>query len=96
MPQSLSAVYIHLVFSTKDRAPVIPDSITPDLYSYIGGIARNEKCVSLAMGGMPDHVHLLVSRQSQPFRLQVLYCSAYPGRRRVRPCPRLRNLRPLA
>ena len=61
MPQSLSAVYIHLIWSTKDRAPLILDPITPDLYSYIGGIARNEKCVSLATGGMPDHVHLLVS-----------------------------------
>src|SRR5204862_3938450 len=61
MPQSLSAVYIHLIFSTKDRTPLIPDPITPDLYSYMGGIARNEKCVSLATGGMPDHVHLLVS-----------------------------------
>jgi REP element-mobilizing transposase RayT len=60
MPQSLSAVYIHLIWSTKDRAPLIPDPITLDLYSYIGGIARNEKCVSLATGGMPDHIHLLV------------------------------------
>jgi REP element-mobilizing transposase RayT len=61
MPQSLSAIYIHLIFSTKDRTLLIPDPIAPGLYSYIGGIARNEKCVSLATGGMPDHLHLLVS-----------------------------------
>jgi REP element-mobilizing transposase RayT len=61
MPQSLSAVYIHLIFSTKDRTPLVPDHITTDFYSYIGGIARNEKCVSLATGGMADHIHLLVS-----------------------------------
>jgi len=59
MPQSLSAVYIHLIFSTKDRVPLIPDPVAPDHYSYISGIARNEKCFSLATGGMLDHLHLL-------------------------------------
>jgi REP element-mobilizing transposase RayT len=61
MPQSLSAVNIHFVFSTKDRAPFITDSIASELHGYIGGIIRAEKCVPLAVGGTADHVHLLIS-----------------------------------
>jgi putative transposase len=61
MPQSLSAVTIHFVFSTKDRAPLITDTIAPELHAYIGGIIRAEKCVPVAVGGMADHVHLLIS-----------------------------------
>jgi putative transposase len=46
MPQSLSAVYIHLVFSTKDRRPLLRDKPVRDaLHSYLGGVE--------------DHVHLL-------------------------------------
>ncbi len=65
MPQSLSAIYIHVIFSTKDRAPLIPDDMTDDLHSYLGGTTRGETCISLAIGGMPDHVHLLVSLSRQ-------------------------------
>jgi REP element-mobilizing transposase RayT len=61
MPQSLSDVNIHFVFGTKDRAPFITDDIAPELHGYIGGIIRAEKCVPLAVGGMADHVHLLIS-----------------------------------
>ncbi|MEX2168168.1 MAG: IS200/IS605 family transposase [Pirellulales bacterium] len=49
----------HIVFSTKNRVPMVSDSIQSDLYSYIGGIIRGEGGVLLEIGGMPDHVHLL-------------------------------------
>jgi putative transposase len=49
----------HIVFSTKNRIPMVSDSLQPDLYSYIGGIIRGEGGILLEVGGMPDHVHLL-------------------------------------
>src|SRR5437588_843053 len=61
MPQSFSALYVHTVFSTKNRVALITDTWAARLYSYIGGIIRNEVGVLLSAGGMPDHIHLLVS-----------------------------------
>ncbi len=59
MPQSLAAVYVHLVFSTKDRAPLIGREIRSDLHAYLGGIAKNLGCQPLGIGGTEDHVHIL-------------------------------------
>jgi len=60
MPQSLSAVYIHLVFSTKDRRPLLRDKPTRDaLHSYLGGISKQIDCAPIQIGGVEDHVHLL-------------------------------------
>jgi REP element-mobilizing transposase RayT len=60
MPQSLSAVYIHLVFSTKDRRPFLRDKPTRDaLYSYLSGVSKQLDCPPLLVGGVDDHVHLL-------------------------------------
>ena len=61
MPQSFGSLYFHLVFSTKNREPMIDTELQPRLFEYMGGILRAEKSVLLAAGGMPDHVHLLVS-----------------------------------
>ena len=60
MPQSLSAVYIHLAFSTKDRRPFLRDKAVRDkLHSQMGGISKILECPSLIVGGVEDHVHLL-------------------------------------
>src|SRR6266478_5033580 len=60
MPQSLSAVYIHLVFSTKDRRPLLRDKTTRDmLHSYLGGISKQLDCAPIQVGGVEDHVHIL-------------------------------------
>jgi REP element-mobilizing transposase RayT len=60
MPQSLSAVYIHLVFSTKDRRPPLRDKATRDaLHSYLGGISKQLDCPPILVGGVEDHIHLL-------------------------------------
>ena len=60
MPQSLSAVYIHLVFSTKDRRPFLRDKPTRDaLHSYLGGVNKQLDCPPILVGGVEDHVHLL-------------------------------------
>jgi putative transposase len=61
MPQSLAAVYIHLVFSTKGRYSFLVDEeIRNGLHAYMGGISRHSGCQPLGIGGTSDHVHLLV------------------------------------
>ena len=52
---------IHCVFSTKLRRNLIKLEIQPDLWSFIGGIARKNKCKALAVGGTENHVHVLLS-----------------------------------
>ena len=60
MPQSLSAVYIHLVFSTKERQPFLRDRDTREsLHAYLGGISKTLDCPPIIVGGIEDHVHLL-------------------------------------
>jgi REP element-mobilizing transposase RayT len=61
MPQSLASLHVHVIFSTKHREPLITPDLAPRLYGYIGGVARQTGSVLIAAGGVPDHVHLLVS-----------------------------------
>ena len=60
MPQSLAFVLVHVIFSTKDRRPLLTDAVRPDLYRYLATIARNAKCDCLRVGGVTDHVHLAI------------------------------------
>src|SRR5258707_5673145 len=60
MPQALSAVYIHLVFSTKARRPFLRDkALRESLHAYMGAISKRLECIPLIVGGAEDHVHLL-------------------------------------
>jgi REP element-mobilizing transposase RayT len=60
MPQSLSAVYLHLVFSTKERRPWFREQKTREnLHAYLGGISNKLDCAPIIVGGAEDHVHLL-------------------------------------
>lgn len=52
---------VHIVFSTKARAPMIGPEIKDRLGSFLGGIARKNGFKALAVGGTSDHVHLLIS-----------------------------------
>jgi REP element-mobilizing transposase RayT len=61
MPQSFACLHYHLIFGTKGRAPLLVDDLPDRLYAYVGGILRNQKNTLVAAGGMPDHVHLLIS-----------------------------------
>ena len=61
MGQSLSSILLHIVFSTKNRAPFIHQELSKPLDKYLCGIARNLDSPILAIGGMPDHLHILVS-----------------------------------
>lgn len=61
MSHRYESILVHSVFSTKNRKPLIPENLETRLWSYIGGIARTNKFKALAVGGMPDHVHALLS-----------------------------------
>jgi REP element-mobilizing transposase RayT len=60
MPQSLAQIYLHIVFSTKERHSFLQDaSIRDEMHNYLGGICNNVGCPVLRVGGVADHVHLL-------------------------------------
>ncbi len=59
MAQSYTNLVYHIVFSTKDRRPIITDENKSRLYEYIGGSIRGLGGKSLGVGGMSDHVHIL-------------------------------------
>jgi REP element-mobilizing transposase RayT len=59
VPQSLASILIHLIFSTKHREPLLTPAIETELYAYLAAILKDQGCAALAIGGMPDHVHIL-------------------------------------
>ena len=60
MPQSLSRIYLHIVFSTKNRERLFHDrELRNALHSYIGATMKNLDCVPVEVGGVDDHVHIL-------------------------------------
>ena len=61
MAGTYSQLLYHVVFSTRRRTPWITADIAERLYTYIGGIIRGEGGVLRAIGGVEDHVHLLIS-----------------------------------
>ena len=64
MSQSLAKNLIHLVFSTKDRQPIIGDDVRSDLHAYAGGILRDLNSPNLLMNSVPDHIHVSCVVQS--------------------------------
>lgn len=60
MPQSLSLLVIHVIFSTKDRRPVLGTEILPELFAYLATVSRNAGCECYRVGGVADHVHLAI------------------------------------
>ena len=59
MGQSLSAIYIHAVFRTKNGAISIDQNIEKELHSYIAGILKNMNSSAIKINSMPDHIHIL-------------------------------------
>lgn len=53
--------FVHCIFSTKERRPLLAVDRMPDLFAYLGGIAKGEGFDLIAAGGMPNHIHLLIS-----------------------------------
>jgi putative transposase len=61
MPQSLAQVWLHIVFSTKERRPFLQDDVfREEMFRMLSTHVKESKCVSASVGGHFDHVHLLV------------------------------------
>jgi REP element-mobilizing transposase RayT len=61
MGSTFFSLHYHIVFSTKERMPFIQPDWRPRVHSYLGGIIRGMNGVAEIVGGVADHVHLLVS-----------------------------------
>jgi len=59
MAQSLSKIYIHIVFRIKNTSPLILTEHKKDLYAYIGSIIRTNESIPIIINGTKDHVHIL-------------------------------------
>ncbi len=69
MSRTYSALHYHIVFCTKNREPVIKLEWQPRLHEYLGGIVNGLEGVSQGVGGVADHVHLLIG-------LRPIHCLA--------------------
>ena len=79
MSQSFTNLLYHLIFSTKDRRPIITLDYQPRLSDYIGGIIRELGGVSLGINGIEDHVHVVTKLRPDKALsdvLRVLKCNA--------------------
>src|SRR5262245_55479937 len=61
MSHTYFSILVHCIFSTKERHPVIPPELKNKLWPYIAGIARQNLFKAVAVGGMSDHAHALLS-----------------------------------
>lgn len=64
MAHTYTSLLFHCVFSTKDRRPWIDADLQTRLWSYLGGIAEQNRMKALAVGGTVDHVHMVLSLPS--------------------------------
>lgn len=69
MPGTFTSLHYHVVFSTKNRVPLIATAWRPRLHEYLGGMIRGLDGASMGVGGVADHVHLL-------FGLKPSHCLA--------------------
>jgi len=65
MAGTYTNLLFHIVFSTRDRAPLIAAQLRPELFNYVGGILRGEGGVLLEIGATDDHIHLLVKIRAE-------------------------------
>jgi REP element-mobilizing transposase RayT len=65
MARSLSFLLVHVVFSTKDRAPVLDEAVRPDLHAYLATLVRSSECECFRVGGVADHVHMAIRLNRQ-------------------------------
>ena len=59
MSDTYSNLSVHLVFSTKDRMPLLTRDVRDHVFPYIGGIVKRQGGTIIAVGGMSDHVHIV-------------------------------------
>ena len=58
MPQSLAQILLHIIFSTKNREPLIHLEIEKELYAYMASICNDNGCYAHRIGGTQDHIHI--------------------------------------
>ena len=61
MPHSYICCLLHIIFATAERKPLIRPDVQDRLHAYLGGIARENEMAALAIGGVADHAHVLLS-----------------------------------
>ncbi len=61
MPQSLSKVILHIVFSTKNREPWLDSHVRPRMHAYLATICRDVAAEVVRVGGVGDHVHIVTT-----------------------------------
>ena len=61
MSQSLSKVIIHVIFSTKDRYPLLDVKVRLRMHAYLATVCREEGAEAFRVGGVADHIHLIVT-----------------------------------
>jgi len=59
MPQSLSKIILHIIFSTKNRFPFLDSDIRRETHAYLAGICKNIGCYAHKINGTKDHVHIV-------------------------------------
>jgi REP element-mobilizing transposase RayT len=72
MPQSLSKVYVHIIFSTKNRKDLIGKDVELALFDYIGGICKAHECYPVRVGGYKNHVHILCTLSKKISQVKLL------------------------
>ena len=61
MPQSLSKVIVHIIFSTKNRGPWLVSNVRPRVHAYVATICRDLGAELVRVGGVADHVHIVTT-----------------------------------
>lgn len=72
MPQSLANLYIHLIFSTKERHPFLTDAVRPDLHAYMATVLANLNSPAVLINSVADHVHVLFNMSRTVTLAQVV------------------------
>jgi REP element-mobilizing transposase RayT len=86
MPSAHLSLHDHVVFSTKDRTPTITTAWRERMHAYLGGVVRNVNGVPEAIGGIADHVHLLIGLRATACLADIVrdvkavHSTAPPGR----------------
>src|SRR5438105_4402086 len=72
MQRSKSEIFHHFVWATKNRLPLVTEELERPLYRCIEQEAQRLHCVVLAIGGMPDHVHLAVEAPTNVHAAKIM------------------------
>ena len=72
MPQSLSKVILHIIFSTKNRQPFLDSDVRPRMHAYLATICRDLGAELVHVGGIADHVHIVTTLPRTLSQAQVV------------------------